>query len=151
MIDLPPGLLRANRLLDQLRIRQAAAGHPLRLDQLLRAQALLHALARSGFDLEAEHERLADYLAPILATSRENQRLIHGEMADLDRKIEGLEKEPPKVPPGLARLRSMAIAKRVLPIAVAAILLAALFALGTWLVSLAQVEPVAPPPPQDTP
>ena len=145
-IAVPPGLLRANRLLDQLRIKQKDAGFPLRLDQLLRAQALLHALDKSGFDLEAEHERLADYLAPILATSRENQRLIRGEMAHLDRQIEGTEKPAPPVPRGLRKLRWQALRKRIVPIAAAAIVLAALFALGTWLISQIPEGPVAEQP-----
>ena len=129
-------LLAAERLLEQLRLNLAAGDTPIRLDQLLRAQSLLRSLARAGIDLRAKG-RLPDLLAPVLATSRENERRIRGEIERIERQAEGPRKaaRAGAAPPGLVRLRRAAVWRRILPFAAVAVAVAVLVVLGIWLIS----------------
>lgn len=138
------GLLRALRALEIVRLRLTATGHAPPLDQILRAQTLLRTLARSGVDLETDRSALARYLAPILATSRESERLLRGELNEAERLLDEPARERPgTVSEGLQEIGRSARLARYRRIGLAAGLLILLLAAVTWLVRMSLHTPAA--------
>ncbi|HEU0099806.1 MAG TPA: hypothetical protein VFQ67_13660 [Allosphingosinicella sp.] len=119
-------------MLELLRLRLTAAGSPPPLDQLLRAQVLLQTLARAGIDVD--REPLGNYLAPILATSRESEDLLRDALAAIERDVDAprdLPEDP--VPEGLKRIHGRARFERRVKIGVGAVFLLLIFAAGIWI------------------
>lgn len=118
------GMAAGQGLLDRLVERLRARGVEIRLDQLLRAQALIASLDRAKADLGRTGD-LGLLLAPVLATSRETQRMLLEELSALQKAKSGQGARTGGASHGLRQLWRQAVRRRLI-----AILMALVPALG---------------------
>ena len=134
------GMAAGQGLLDRLVERLRARGVPIRLDQLLRAQALIASLDGAKADL-GRTGSLGLLLAPVLATSRETQRMLLEELSELQEANSGQGARAVGVAHGLRQLWRQAIRRRL--IAILMVLVPALGAvLGLFLLPRAEPDPI---------